>query len=245
LPTVLVVDDDAAIERMIRLQLRLDGFEVVSAESGHDALLAFEANEPDVVVLDVMLPGMSGLEVLTWIRSRSSVPILLLTGMSDNQHKVEGLDLGADDYITKPFSPEELGARVRAVLRTIQRTESKEIRALRSGDVTIDFSSRLVLRHGMSVSLSRTEWDLLFYLAERAGKVVLSNEILGAVWGEGYASDSGMLRVFISRIRTKLDSEDSEQSVIRTYPGVGYSLIAEETNAAFENFAVPPESSQL
>lgn len=239
--TVLVADDDAAIERMIRLQLRLDGFEVVSAESGHDALLAFEANEPDVVVLDVMLPGMSGLEVLRWIRSRSSVPILLLTGMSDNQHKVEGLDQGADDYITKPFSPEELGARVRAVLRSVHRTESPISRVLRSGDVEIDFSTRLVLKQGQSVSLSKTEWELLFYLAERAGKVVLGSEILGDVWGVGYASDSSMLRVFISRLRTKLDGEDSEHSIIRTYPNVGYSLIVDEASES----GAPPLPSEI
>src|SRR5688500_2873934 len=108
LPIVLAVDDEPTIQQMLKLQLNLDGFEVVSVESGHEAMVAFEAHEPDVVILDVIMPGTSGLEVLTWIRKRSAVPVLLLTGMSDNQHKVEGLDLGADDYITKPFSPEEL-----------------------------------------------------------------------------------------------------------------------------------------
>jgi DNA-binding response OmpR family regulator len=227
LPRILAVDDDAAIHRMIRLQLTLDGFEVVSVESGHDALIAFETNEPDAVVLDVMLPGMSGLEVLTWIRKRSSVPILLLTGMSDDQDKVEGLDLGADDYITKPFNPEELGARVRAVLRSVKRMESQDSRVIRSGDIVIDFGTRLVHKQDRSISFTRTEWALLFYLAERAGKVVFSNEILSEVWGEEYAADGQMLRVFISRLRTKLDGSESKQSVIRTYKNVGYSLITE------------------
>jgi DNA-binding response OmpR family regulator len=241
--TVLAVDDEPTILRMIQLLLSADGFDVVSAVSGHEALSAFNAQEPDVVVLDVTMPGMSGLEVLTWIRNRSAVPVLLLTGMSDHEHKVEGLDLGADDYITKPFSPEELSARVRAVLRTIHRSGSQEPRVLRSGDVTIDFRTRLILKHGQSVSLSRTEWDLLFYLADRAGKVVFSNKILGAVWGEGYATGLGMLRVFISRLRAKLDAAESEHSIIRNYAGVGYSLMADEISELPEVPAAPSGST--
>lgn len=228
MPSVLVVDDEPAILRMIQLQLGIDGFEVVSAGSGEEAVAAFEAKEPTVVVLDVVMPGMGGLEVLSWIRQRSAVPILLLTGMSDNEHKVAGLDSGADDYITKPFSPDELSARVRAVLRSVHRTEAQDTRELRFGDIVIDFRTRLILKQGQSITLSRTEWDLLFYLADRAGKVVFSNEILSAVWGQEYADDLGLLRVVISRLRTKVDGPDSDRSIIRTYAGVGYSLVTDE-----------------
>jgi len=242
MPTVLAVDDEPSVLRMIQLQLNVDGFEVVSASSGEEAVAVFEANEPNVVVLDVTMRGMGGLEVLSWIRSRSAVPVILLTGMSDNQHKVAGLDLGADDYITKPFNPDELGARVRAVLRSVRRLDSHESRIVRSGDVIIDFGTRLVHKQGQSISLTRTEWELLFHLAERAGKVVFSNEILGGVWGDEYASDSQMLRVFISRLRTKLDGPASEHSIIRTFAGVGYSLITDETTEVLDPSSIPSES---
>jgi len=169
----------------------------------------------------VMMPGMDGLQVLAWVRKVSTVPVVLLTGQAQDRQKISGLNRGADDYLTKPFNPEELAARVRAVLRSTMQEQQESRGVLKVGDVTIDLDSRLVLKGTQPVSLTRTEWNLLNYLAQRAGKVILGTDLLRNVWGPEYVEDNQMLRVWISRLRSKLEPAGIR---IRTVRGFGYML---------------------
>ena len=175
-PLVLAVDDEAGILRLIRLELSEQGFRAVVASDGEGAIRTFEQQRPDVVVLDIMLPDMSGLEVMRRLRERSNTPIILLTARDHDEDKVRGLELGADDYIVKPFNPQELTARVRAVMRRAVR-ESVGDSVVLAGDVEIDLDKRLVSKAGEPVSLTRTEWMLLQHLASNAGRVMLNTEL--------------------------------------------------------------------
>jgi two-component system KDP operon response regulator KdpE len=177
-------------------------------------------------VLDIMLPDMSGLEVMRRLRERSNTPIILLTARDHDEDKVRGLELGADDYIVKPFNPQELTARVRAVLRRAVR-ESNGESIVAAGDVEIDLDKRLVTKAGEPVSLTRTEWMLLQHLASNAGRVMLNTELLSKVWGPEYIDDLQYLRVWISRLRSKLETDHTQPSVIKTLQGIGYLLDVE------------------
>jgi DNA-binding response OmpR family regulator len=228
MPLVLAVDDESSILRIIELQLVSEGFEVETASTGEEAVEKLTATDPDIVVLDVVMPGMDGLQVLAWIRKVSTVPVILLTGQVQDRQKISGLNRGADDYVTKPFNPEELAARVRAVLRSTMQEQQESRGVLKVGDVTIDLDSRLVLKGNQPVSLTRTEWNLLNYLAQRAGKVILGTDLLRNVWGPEYVEDNQMLRVWISRLRSKLEGTGGRRSLLTTISGVGYRLNADE-----------------
>jgi two-component system KDP operon response regulator KdpE len=226
-PLILVVDDDPKILRLLRVELTAQGFQVLVAERGRDALDLVERQRPDLVILDIIMPGMDGLEVLRRLRESSGVPVILLTAKGTDSDKIIGLELGADDYLAKPFNPEELTARVRAVLR---RTQARETPTsgdrLVCGDIVVDLARRTVFVRDRPVVLSRTEWQLLQQLCANAGRVMLHEDLLSRTWGPEYRDDVQYLRVWISRLRQKLEDNPSEPRYIRTVQGVGYILDA-------------------
>lgn len=224
-PLLLVVDDEAGILRLMKLELSAQGFRVVTANDGETAVRLAEEHRPDAVLLDVMMPGLSGLEVMRRLRERSNVPVLLVTAKDKDTDKVRGLELGADDYIVKPFNPDELGARVRAVLRRMVAQDVEHV--IRVSDVEIDLNRRLVKKTGEPVALTRTEWLLLQHLAANAGKVMLNTELLTKVWGPEYRDDLQYLRVWVSRLRAKLEDTPSTPTIIKTLQGIGYMFEAE------------------
>jgi two-component system KDP operon response regulator KdpE len=217
---VLVVDDEAPIRHAVRRALQARGYEVVLAADGEHALTKAEDLTPDVVVLDLNLPGMDGLEVCRQLREWTSVPILVLSVREDESDKVTALDLGADDYLTKPFGTDELLARVRALLRRAEPPEA--VPRFRAGDVEIDLASRSVRRGSEGVRLTRTEWELLGAFAEHPGKLLTHGWLLREVWGDGYDGDVEVLRVFVSQLRKKIEPDPRRPSFIVTEPGVGY-----------------------
>lgn len=230
-PTVLVVDDEPRILRFVRAELESAGFRVVTASEGNSALEAVETEVPDLVVLDVIMPGMDGFEVLRRLRGRRAVPVILLTARGNDADKVRGLDLGADDYLTKPFSPDELSARIRAVLRrTSSANKSLTAARFEVGELMVDFDRRKVVVGGRAVQMSRTEWQLLQQLALNAGKVMLHEELLVRTWGPEYREDVEYLRVWVSRLRRKIEGDPAHPAYLRTVPGVGY-VLADEENA--------------
>jgi len=231
-PLVLAVDDEAGILRLIKLELAAQGFRVVTANNGEEALRVAEEQRPDIVLLDILMPDMTGLEAMRKLRDQLDAPIILVTAKDSDQDKVRGLELGADDYIVKPFNPDELAARMRAVLR--RSTSAPSARLVRCGNVEIDLNRRLVTRDGDSVTLTRTEWLLLQHLAANAGRVMLNVELLSKVWGPEYRDDVQYLRVWISRLRRKLESEPAEPTIIKTLQGIGYILIDSESEAVAE-----------
>jgi len=230
-PLVLAVDDETGILRLIKLELAEQGLRVVTANSGEEALRLAEEQRPDLVLLDIIMPEMTGLEVMRRLREQSNAPIILVTAKDSDSDKVRGLELGADDYIVKPFSPEELGARIRAVLRRSTGAQSAE-RVVRAANVEIDLDRRLVTRDGDPVTLTRTEWLLLQHLAANVGKVLMNAELLSKVWGPEYRDDVQYLRVWVSRLRAKLEPEPAEPVIIKTRQGIGYFLDGEPVQAA-------------
>jgi DNA-binding response OmpR family regulator len=234
-PVILVVDDDHKILRLLRIELNAQGFQVIMAERGKDALDLIERQRPDLIVLDIIMPGMDGHEVLRRVREKSGVPVILLTAKGTDSDKIAGLELGADDYLSKPFNPEELTARVRAVLRRSQVRESPTNgNQLTCGNIVIDLARRTVYVSGKSVVLSRTEWQLLQQLCANAGRVMLHEDLLTRTWGPEYRDDVQYLRVWISRLRQKLEENPSEPQYIRTVQGIGYILEAAAEPAATE-----------
>ncbi len=226
-PLALVVDDELAIRRLVSLELRSQGFEVDTASSGEEAIDYVRHRRPSIVVLDLLMPGISGWDVLPMLRERG-LPVIVLTARDTERERVRGLNMGADDYVTKPFSPEELSARVRAVLRRSER-QTPTPNIIRAGsDVEIDLDRRMVRKQGRQLVLSRTEWRLLQHLAEHAGRTIPGTEILAQVWGSDYAHDLQYLRLWISRLRAKLEPDAERSTVIHTVPGVGYRLVADK-----------------
>ena len=239
-PLVLAVDDEAGILRLIKLELSTQGFRVITAENGETALRMVEEQRPDIVLLDIVMPDITGLEVMRRLRERTNLPVILLTAKGSDADKVRGLELGADDYLAKPFSPEELSARVRAVLRRIVGAQGTE-NLVRAGDVEVDLNRRLVKRRGDLVTLTRTEWMLLQHLAANAGKIMLNGELLAKVWGPEYRDDLQYLRVWVSRLRRKLEEDHSHPRLIKTFPGIGYMFdLTGEAAAASE-----PEDAEI
>jgi two-component system KDP operon response regulator KdpE len=219
------VDDEEQILRALRRALAARGYDVVTAVDGEDAMVEVERAMPELVVLDLNLPGIDGIEVCRRIRAWSRVPILILSVREDEAGKVEALDLGADDYLTKPFGVEELLARVRALLRRTRPEESPPPRYELDG-VTIDLGDRRVSRDDRDVHLTKTEWALLEALAGHPGKLLTHRWLLERVWGAGYQEDVEVLRVFISQLRKKVEPNPNRPSVIVTDPGVGYRWAA-------------------
>ncbi len=224
-PLVLAVDDEAGILRLIKLELAGQGFRVVTASSGEEALTVAEEQRPDIVLLDVIMPGMTGLETLRAIRERWHIPVILVTARDREIDKVRGLEMGADDYIVKPFGADEMGARIRAVLRRSAGVDAEQT-VNAAGDIQVDLGKRLVKRSGVTIALTRTEWQLLQHLAANPGKVILSGELLAKVWGPEYRDDLQYLRVWVSRLRQKLERDPSNPEIIKTLPGIGYMFQA-------------------
>jgi two-component system KDP operon response regulator KdpE len=225
-PLVLVADDEPRITKLVSIALAEEGFRVVTANGGEEAILKAEEVRPDIVLLDIVMPDLDGIEVMRQLRERRPVPVILLTARGSTADKAKGLDLGADDYIAKPFHPDELAARVRAVIRrSVGSTGGVGI--VRFDDIEIDLERRMVTRGGDLVQLSRTEWLLLQHLAANAGKVVLHTELLTKVWGPEYRDDLQYLRVWVSRVRRKLGAAPGEPGRIKTFQGIGYLLDVE------------------
>ena len=227
---ILAVDDEPRYLEIIRFNLEAAGYEVSSAASGEEALDAFVGQEPDLIVLDVMLPGVDGFEVCRRVRERSTCPIIMLTAKGAEEDKVRGLRLGADDYVTKPFSAQELLARVAAVLRRARPPEHVEQQpeALTVGDLHIDWRRKEVTLAGRELRLSPTEYRLLTCLAESAGTVLSRDELLVQVWGDAYKGEHEILRVTLWRLRQKLADDPAEPRYIVTRPGLGYMLAGAE-----------------
>lgn len=223
--SVLVVDDEPRILRFVRAELESDGYRVLAATSGRQAIDLHEAERPALVILDLIMPDMDGFDVLRRIRVAARTPVIVLTARASDVDKIRGLDLGADDYLTKPFNPEELAARMRAVLRRAQGPSSADDRnRFIAGDVEVDLDRRRVTVAGDEVSLSPTEWQLLANLISNAGRVILHEDLLGMTWGPEYRNDLQYLRVWVSRLRRKLGERPGRPSLIRTVPGVGYII---------------------
>ncbi len=221
---ILVVDDEERIVHFLTTKLKASGYEVLTAGDGVNGLEQVQAQEPDLVVLDLLMPRMNGLEMLKELRSFSTVPVIILTAKGADADRIKGLQLGADDYLPKPFNPDELVARIEAIRRRLQPTpKAKAAEIFRMGDVTIDFSKRQVLVGGESKYLTRTEWLLLSQLANNAGRLMLYEELLTRVWGPEYRDDIQILRTWLSRLRHKLQS-DPKSPLIRTVSKAGYII---------------------
>ncbi len=217
---VLVVDDETQIRRTVGINLRARGFDVDLAETGEEALDLAARSRPDVVLVDLGLPGIGGIEVIEGIRGWSRVPIIVLSVRDTEADKVAALDAGADDYVTKPFGMDELLARLRAALRRVIPAE--EAPAIETGDFTIDLAAKRVTRNGEEVRLTPTEWQLVEVLVRSRGKLVSQHQLLQEVWGPEYHDETGNLREYIARLRRKLEPEQSRPRYFTTEPGLGY-----------------------
>jgi two-component system, OmpR family, KDP operon response regulator KdpE len=227
LSAILLVEDDPALRRALRTSLRSRDFEVLEAATGESAITLAADRRPDVVILDLGLPDLDGLDVLRQLRAFSDVPVIVLTARDEQSEKVRSLDAGADDYVTKPFDPEELLARIRAALRRVPTATAKPI-VLHIGDLEIDLVRRQVTRSGMPVHLTRTELTLLEQLARNPGKLLTQEDLLREVWGPGYGTESNYLRVYVGQLRKKLGDDATHPSLILTEPGIGYRWIGNE-----------------
>jgi two-component system, OmpR family, KDP operon response regulator KdpE len=224
---VLVVDDEPPIVRAVAANLRVRGYEVLTAASGDAALAAVEAHQPDCVVLDLGLPGVGGLEVLRRLRTWTEVPVVVLTAIDSERDKVTALDLGADDYVTKPFGVAELMARIRVALRHARGTTADRPRVVQAGELSVDLDAKLVTRDGAPVRLTPIEYRLLETLATNAGRLCTHRFLLERVWGPGYGDESHYLRVYMANLRKKLDDPSAPQ-VLLTEPGMGYRFVVPE-----------------
>ena len=225
---ILAVDDEPRYLEIIRFNLETAGYRVASAASGEEALELLAAVEADLIVLDVMLPGIDGFEVCRLVREHSSCPVIMLTAKGAEEDKVRGLRLGADDYVTKPFSAQELLARVEAVLRRARGPEDERPATITVGDLSIDPQRKQVTVGGQEVRLSPTEYRLLWCLAASAGAVLSRDELLTEVWGKAYKGEDEILRVTLWRLRQKLADDPSAPRYIVTRPGLGYMLASPE-----------------
>ena len=218
---ILVVDDEPQIRRSLQINLETKNFSVQTAASGEEAIETLSRWRPDLVIIDLLLPSMDGIELTRQIREKLPVPIIVLSAIGDEHKKVEALECGADDYITKPFGMEELLARVRSALRrTIILSGVEPV--FRSGDLSINFERREVRIENKPVRLTPTEYDLLKYMVQYSGKVLTHRTLLMAIWGEAYADQAQYLRVFIGQLRKKLERDTARPKYILTDPGVGY-----------------------
>ena len=225
---VLLVDDEPDVIEVVNLcfSLRWPDAQVIAAENGERALSLVEQQQPDLILLDIMLPDMDGFQVCQEVRRFSDVPIVMLSARDGEVDKVRGLEMGADDYITKPFSHLELLARVRAVMRRYENQPPDVGEVFQSGDLRIDYASRSVTLKGIPVKLTPTEYTLLFHLTRNAGRVLPHQTLLGKVWGREYIEEIDYLKVYIRRLRQKLDGDPETMGTIISERGVGYKFVA-------------------
>lgn len=223
---ILVVDDEPQIRRSLQVNLEDKGYPVMTAEKGEDALETFANRIPDVVIIDLLLPGMDGIQLTRCIRKQSAVPIIFLSAIGSETKKVEALETGADDYVTKPFSMEELLARIKSVLRRAAGSHKLEPVHV-CGDLSVNFDRREVRVANEQVKLTPTEYDLLKYMMENANKVLTHRTLLRAIWGPGYEDQAQYLRVFVGQLRKKIERTTAQPQFILTDPGVGYRFICE------------------
>jgi DNA-binding response OmpR family regulator len=219
--TVLVVDDEPIVREVVVTYLRREGYRTLEAEDGDRARELLESESPSLVVLDVMLPGTDGLELCRWIRGRSELPIIMLTARGEEADRIVGLELGADDYVTKPFSPRELAARVRTVLRR-SRSEVSEAEQLSFDELSIDARTHEVRKDGTELRLTAKEFDLLWFLARHPRQVFSRDQLMDRVWGYEAALDTGTVTVHVRRLREKIEDDPSQPRFLQTVWGVGY-----------------------
>ncbi len=226
---ILVIDDEAQIQRFLKIALEGSGYEVELADNGRQGLELAILQNPDLILLDIGLPDMTGFDVLSQLREWSKIPVIILSVQNQERDKVTALDLGADDYLTKPFGVQELLARVRVALRhSAERSTGQTASAIQQfGDVRIDLAAHLVHKGEAKIKLTKTEYKLLALLAQHAGKVLTHRQLLSEVWGAAYVSDSHYLQVYVSQLRRKLEDDPTSPRLILTEPGVGYRLETE------------------
>jgi two-component system KDP operon response regulator KdpE len=224
-PTVLVVDDETSLRDFVRRNLEVRGYSVLTAANGLEALAIFNTHIVSLVILDVMMPRMDGLETIRRIRQNSTIPIIVLSALGEETDKIQALNLGADDYLTKPFGVGELLARVQAVLRRAQWTETpvREGQIVR-GEIVSDLERHKVVVRGQEIELTPTEFNLLVYMMEHAGKVLPHQTILKNVWGPEYGREAEYLRVYIGRLRQKIEKDPTDPEYLFTERGIGYSF---------------------
>ncbi|ATL69479.1 response regulator [Nocardia terpenica] len=223
---VLVVDDEPQILRALRINLSVRGYEVITASTGAAALRAAAEKHPDVVVLDLGLPDMDGIDVLAGLRGWSQAPVIVLSARTDSTDKVEALDAGADDYVTKPFGMDELLARLRAAVRRAAATADTTDPVVETSSFTVDLAAKKVTKHGTDVHLTPTEWGVLEMLVRNQGKLVGRRELLREVWGPSYATETHYLRVYLAQLRRKLEDDPSHPKHLLTEAGMGYRFSA-------------------
>ncbi len=221
--TVLVVDDEAIVREVVVRYLEREGYRTLEAGDGDEARRLIEHDAPSLVVLDLMLPGTDGLALCRWIRSRGELPVIMLTARAEETDRIVGLELGADDYVTKPFSPRELAARVRSVLRRATASDPLEATAA-FGDIELDAATREVHKRGQEVKLTAREFDLLWFLASHPRRVFSRNQLMERVWGYEAALDTGTVTVHVRRLREKIEDDPSRPRYLETVWGVGYRL---------------------
>ena len=223
---ILIVDDEPRMIKFIRLNLELEGYRVSEASNGLEALNKVRTELPDLVLLDVMMPEMDGFETLEHIREISNVPVIMLTVKAEEEDKVRGLELGADDYVTKPFSPRELASRIKAVLRRTEMPSPVEKTVLKiDDDLSVDFNRREVIVRGEGVKLRPTEYRLLYHLVNNAGWLMTHETLLSKVWGYAYRDDTHLLRLYITYLRQKIEPDPSNPRYIFTERGIGYRFV--------------------
>jgi DNA-binding response OmpR family regulator len=221
-----VVDDEPRMIRFIQMNLELEGYEVIQAPNGFEALNKVRDELPELVILDVMMPDLDGFETLRLLREVSAVPVIMLTVKADEEDKVKGLELGADDYITKPFSPRELSSRVKAVLRRTEMPSPIEKSVLKIDDyLQIDFERRIVIAGGREIKLRPTEYRLLYHLVNNAGRIMTHEQLLSKAWGYEYREESHYLRLYITYLRQKIEPDPANPRYIFTERGVGYRFV--------------------
>jgi len=222
---ILLVDDEPLYLRLLKVNLESEGYEIVSARNGEEALEILAQEIPDLIIMDVMMPKLDGIATCNRIRQFSNVPIILLTALGDEQNKVNGLNIGADDYVVKPFSATELVARVRAVLRRTEgQKDTNESRIFVHGNLKIDIAKAEVWKNDHQVYLSATEYKLLIHFAHQLGKVLTAEELLSATWGSSYKEEKEILWVSIARLRQKLEDDPHNPVHIVTRTGLGYQM---------------------
>ena len=222
-PVALIIDDEVQIRRLLRLVLEGENYKVHEAETGQHGLMEIATRKPDVVLLDLGLPDLDGLQVLKRLREWSEVPVIVLTVRDDVQEKVSALDAGADDYITKPFSTPELLARLRAAQRKTRPSE--EVSVFKNGDLIVDLTAHVVTRAGREIKLSATEYALLRLFVKHPGRVLTHRHILREIWGPKSEAHRQYLRVYVTHLRQKIESDLAKPSLIQTQPGIGYRFV--------------------
>lgn len=220
---ILLADDDPQILRALRITLSARGYEVITAPDGKQALRAAIDEHPDLIVLDLGMPGLSGLEVIEAVRGWSQMPILVVSGRADSLDKVYALDAGADDYVTKPFAADELLARIRALSRRTPAATDEPVVSF--GEVTVDLAAHMVTKAGQTVRLTPTEWRLLEVMVRSPGRLITRETLLTEVWGPQYTSDTGYLRLYLSQLRKKLELHPTEPRHLLTEAGMGYRFV--------------------